>query len=102
MFAAKRLLFDGKIYGIVFIPHQYAESEIEKKQRWISAYFDASYFLMYRQVLQGVAGAISSIQTIQPGVRLQTHTLWHIYYARSTACNPATDSTNGYRHGWGN
>ena len=89
MFAAKRLLFDGKIYGIVFIPHQYAESEIEKKQRWISAYFDASYFLMYRQVLQGVAGAISSIQTIQPDVRLQTNTLFNPALGYGTFIMPA-------------
>ena len=60
---AKRLFIARKIYGIVFLPHDFETRLLNYEQSPVALYADASYFLVYRQVFQqistllGIAGA---------------------------------------------
>lgn len=87
--AAQRLLFDENIYGVIYIPQDYEDCDLQGHQRTISLYLDASYFLMYRQVLEGVAGAISSIKEAQPKISLRSHTLYNPALGYGTFIMPA-------------
>lgn len=89
MQAAKSLLFDYRIHGIIYIPDDYEKLVLQGNQRWISLYLDASYFLMYRQTLLGVSGAISSLKSATPSVVLQSHTLFNPSLGYGTFIMPA-------------
>ena len=71
--SAKRLLFERKIYAIVEIPEQFAAKHLDGHQNSIALYCDASYFLMYRQVFQGVMSVLST----HTSTHIATHTLFN-------------------------
>lgn len=56
---ARRLFFDREIYGIIYIPEDYARKLTGGSQATVSIYCDASYFLMYRQVFQETVSALN-------------------------------------------
>lgn len=105
---AKELFFDRKIYGIVYIPSDYAEKLYGGSQANVAIYVDASYFLMYRQVFQevvtsiGTTGAMVEFQrliakgadipqaqaTTQP-VIYQSHNLFNPYLGYGSFVMPA-------------
>ena len=87
--SAKSLLFERNAYGIVYIPDNYEKLALQGNQRQISLYLDASYFLMYRQVLLGVTSAISSLKSSMPAVVLQSHTLFNPSLGYGTFIMPA-------------
>ena len=51
---AKRDFFDNKIYGIMVIPSDFEQNILRNQQTSVLAYLDASYFMVYRQVLRGI------------------------------------------------
>ncbi|MDE5624111.1 MAG: ABC transporter permease, partial [Alistipes sp.] len=105
---AKRLFFERKIYGIVYIPSDYEEKLLGGQQAVVAIYCDASYFLMYRQVFQevvttiGTTGAMVEFQrliakganipqaqaTTQP-VIYQAHNIFNPYLGYGTFVMPA-------------
>ncbi len=105
---ARRLFYDRKIYGVVYIPSNYAEKLYGGEQAVVAIYCDASYFLMYRQVFQelvtsiGQTGAMVEFQrliakganipqaqaTTQP-VIYQAHNLFNPYLGYGTFVMPA-------------
>ncbi len=105
---AKRLFFDHKIYGVVYIPESYEKDLIGGTQANVSIYCDASYFLMYRQVFQDIVASISTAgamvefqrlvasgvnapqakAAIQP-VIYQSHNLFNPYLGYGTFIMPA-------------
>lgn len=89
---AKQLLLHRKIYGIVEIPSLYERRLLRGEQAVISVYCDASYFLMYRQVFQGVARVISTInnsKTEPQAVLCSSHTLFNPALGYGTFIMPA-------------
>lgn len=52
--SARNALMEGKIGGVLLIPRDFETKVLRGEQATISAYCDASYFLIYRQVLRGV------------------------------------------------
>ncbi len=63
MIDAKAALIEGKIGGILLIPWDFEKKILRGEQTTVSAYCDASYFLIYRQVLRGIyygTGAFSA------------------------------------------
>lgn len=87
--SAKSLLFNRDIYGIVYIPDNYEKLALQGNQRDILLYLDASYFLMYRQVLLGVTSTISALKSTAPAVSLQSHTLFNPALGYGTFIMPA-------------
>jgi len=105
---AKKLFFDRKIYGVVYIPSDYEKKLLGGEQAVVAIYCDASYFLMYRQVFQelvtsiGTTGAMVEFQrliakganipqaqaTTQP-VIYQSHNLFNPYLGYGTFVMPA-------------
>ncbi len=57
---ARRLFFDRKIYGVVYIPSDYEKQLLGGMQATVALYVDASYFLMYRQAFQELTSAIGT------------------------------------------
>lgn len=57
---AKRLFFEHKVYGVVYIPYDYEKQLVGGLQANVSIYCDASYFLMYRQVFQEIVASVST------------------------------------------
>lgn len=51
---AKAALVEGDIGGILLIPADFEKNILRGEQATVSAYCDASYFLIYRQVLKGL------------------------------------------------
>lgn len=60
---ARQLFYDREIYGIVYIPEDYAKKLLNGTQATVAVYCDASYFLMYRQVFQETVGALNDMGT---------------------------------------
>ena len=92
MIEAKELLLNREIFGIVYIPNNYSKALIEGKQAVVSIYCDASYFLMYRQVFQGVVSVISTINrryNTNPAIIYQSHTLFNASLGYGTFIMPA-------------
>lgn len=105
---ARRLFYDRKIYGVVYIPSDYERHLYGGTQAQVAIYCDASYFLMYRQTFQelvsaiGQTGAMVEFQrliakganlpqaqaTVQPVV-YQTHNLFNPYLGYATFLMPA-------------
>ena len=108
MEAAKKLFFDRKIYGVVYIPADFERKLMSGEQACVSVYCDGSYFLMYRQVFQeivstlGYTGAAVEMQrlvaqgvnipqaeaVVQP-VIYQSHNLFNPYLGYGTFIMPA-------------
>lgn len=89
---AKELFYNRKIYGIVYIPKSYETDILQCQQAVVSLYCDASYFLMYRQVFQGVVGVISTFNReigIEPAVDFRSHNLFNPYLGYGTFIMPA-------------
>lgn len=89
---AKNLLYNREIYGIVYIPKSYEVDILRTQQAVVSVYCDASYFLMYRQVLQGVFSVISSTNKelgIAPAIELKSNNLFNPYLGYGTFIMPA-------------
>ena len=55
---AKDLFYARKVYGIVYIPHDYEQKLLGGEQAIVGIYADASYFLMYRQVFSDVVAGL--------------------------------------------
>ncbi len=105
---AKKLFFERKIYGVVYIPSDYEQKLLGGQQAVVGIYCDASYFLMYRQVFQelvttiGKTGAMVEFQrliakganipqaqaTTQP-VIYQAHNIFNPYLGYGTFVMPA-------------
>ena len=71
--SAKKLLLERKIYGIIEIPQSYATEIMRGMQGRVAIYCDASYFLMYRQMFQGVMNAIPTHTSVTTSI----HTLFN-------------------------
>lgn len=65
---ARDQFFRGSVNGIVVIPEDFTKNILRKEQAVVAAYCDASYFLLYRQVLTGVLYAVG---TLSAGVELK-------------------------------
>ena len=65
---AKRQFFNGKISGIMVIPADFDRMIFRGEQVNIAAYCDASYFLVYRQVLTGI---FQSSGTMSAGIEIK-------------------------------
>lgn len=105
---ARKLFFERKIYGVVYIPSDYEQKLLGGQQAVVGIYCDASYFLMYRQVFQelvttiGKTGAMVEFQrliakganipqaqaTTQP-VIYQAHNIFNPYLGYGTFVMPA-------------
>ena len=105
---ARKLFFERKIYGVVYIPSDYEQKLLGGQQAVVAIYCDASYFLMYRQVFQelvtsiGKTGAMVEFQrliakganipqaqaTTQP-VIYQAHNIFNPYLGYGTFVMPA-------------
>lgn len=65
---ARDQFYRGVINGVVVIPEDFTRNIFRGKQATVSAYCDASYFLLYRQILTGV---IYSTSTLSAGVEIK-------------------------------
>ena len=74
---ARRLFYDRKIYGVVYIPSNYAEKLYGGEQAVVAIYCDASYFLI-----------TNPHATTQP-VIYQAHNLFNPYLGYGTFVMPA-------------
>lgn len=65
---AEQLFFARKVHGILLIPHDFERTILRKEQSSVVVYGDASYFLLYQQVMTGVAVATS---TLSAGIEIK-------------------------------
>lgn len=65
---AKQAFFDGEVNGVLVIPEDFTKEVMRGEQAHISVYCDGSYFLHYKQVYQGVA---TSLATLNAGVQVK-------------------------------
>lgn len=65
---AEQLFFTRKVHGILIIPHDFERSILRKEQSSVAVYSDASYFLLYQQVMTGVAVATG---TLSAGIEIK-------------------------------
>lgn len=65
---ARDQFFRGSVNGIVVIPEDFTKHILRKEQAVVAAYCDASYFLLYRQVLTGV---LYTVGTLSAGVEVK-------------------------------
>lgn len=65
---AEQLFFARKVHGILIIPHDFARNILRKEQSSVAVYSDASYFLLYQQVMTGVAVATG---TLSAGIEIK-------------------------------
>jgi len=65
---AKASLIKGDLGGIVFIPKDFEKKILKGEQASISVYSDASYFLIYKQVLSGIYSATG---TFSAGIEIK-------------------------------
>ena len=62
------VFFGRKVHGILIIPHDFERTILRKEQSSVSVYSDASYFLLYQQVMTGVAVATG---TLSAGIEIK-------------------------------
>lgn len=88
---AENLLYRRKVYGIIYIPLNYQTARLRAEQASVALYCDASYFLMYRQVYQGVMSVISMINSRHNSgtVTLRAHTMFNSELGYGTFIMPA-------------
>lgn len=65
---AEQLFFKRKVYGILVIPQGFERKILRKEQATVAAYSDASYFLIYKQILTGIAQASG---TLSAGIEIK-------------------------------
>ena len=65
---AEQLFFARKVHGILIIPHDFERTILRKEQSSVAVYSDASYFLLYQQVMTGVAVATG---TLSAGIEIK-------------------------------
>jgi ABC-2 type transport system permease protein len=65
---AERLFFERKVHGILIIPHDFERKILRKEQATVTAYSDASYFLLYRQIMGGFTQACG---TLSAGIEIK-------------------------------
>jgi len=65
---AKQAFFDGEVQGILVVPEDFTKQVMRGEQAYISVFCDGSYFMHYKQVYQGVA---TSIGTLNAGIQLK-------------------------------
>ena len=65
---AKKLFFEEKVKGILFVERDFNQHIQGKKKAHISVYCDATYFLYYKQVLKG---AVKSGKSLSAGVEIK-------------------------------
>lgn len=65
---AEQLFFARKVHGILIIPHDFERTILRKEQSSVAVYSDASYFLLYQQVMTGVAVASG---TLSAGIEIK-------------------------------
>ena len=68
---AKVSILKGDIGGIVYIPNDFENKVLRGEQASISVYSDASYFLIYKQVLSGI---YHSVGTFSAGIEVKRMT----------------------------
>ena len=69
----RKLLFERKIYGAVYIPADYERSLLGGRQTTVALYSDASYFLIYRQSLEQMVSVLSATGVAVEFNRLEAH-----------------------------
>ena len=65
---AEAEFYRGKIRGIMLIPKDFEKKILRGEQAEVSAYCDASYFLLYKQVFKGASMAVG---TFSAGIELK-------------------------------
>ncbi len=65
---AEDLFYDGEVYGVLLIPENFEKDILNARRTSLTAYCDASYFMLYKQVY---AGAIYSSGTFGAGVEIK-------------------------------
>ena len=65
---AKVSILKGDIGGIVYIPNDFENKVLRGEQASVSVYSDASYFLIYKQVLSGI---YHSVGTFSAGIEVK-------------------------------
>jgi len=65
---AKKLFYNNKIHGIFVVDDNFEKDILSSQQSHISVYCDASYFLLYKQVL---TAATYSVGTLSAGVEIK-------------------------------
>jgi ABC-2 type transport system permease protein len=66
---AARISFEsGETTGIVHIPQNFERNILKNEKAYVSVFTDASYFMIYRQVYQGVAQAAG---TVSAGIEIK-------------------------------
>ena len=65
---AERLFFERKVHGILVIPHDFEHKILRKEKATVTGYSDASYFLLYRQILGGFTQAAG---TLSAGIEIK-------------------------------
>jgi ABC-2 type transport system permease protein len=65
---AEDMFYDGKIYGVLLIPENFEKDIFNARRTSVTAYCDASYFMLYKQVY---AGAVYSSGTFGAGVEIK-------------------------------
>ena len=108
MAEVQRLLYERRIYGAVYIPADYERRLLGGEQAAVGVYCDASYFLVYRQTLEGIVAALTvsgaevelrrlmalgatplrAETTIEP-VIYESHSLFNPYLGYGTFVMPA-------------
>lgn len=63
---AKDLFYDDKVHGIIVIPQDYERKIYRGEQTAVIAYADATYFLIYKQILSG-----ATLVTTTMGVKVE-------------------------------
>ena len=98
---AKALLIKGKVSGIIYIPDTFEKLVLKGEQASISAYSDASSFLIYKQVLSGIYHTVGTFSAGIEIKRLLAHGILpeQAYSARdplSLISFPMFNSMGGY------
>ena len=70
MAQAVRLVQDRSAYGVLLIPEGFERNLLRSRQSPVAVYADASYFLMYQRVMQGVAVPVRQMGAEVEAVRL--------------------------------
>ncbi len=65
---AEQLVREQKAGGILYVPHGFEQTVMRGEQAWVASYADASYLLIYRQVLTGM---LRTAGTLSAGVEIK-------------------------------
>lgn len=105
---ARRLLYDRKAYGVVYIPADYEKQLLAGEQADVAIYCDASYFLIYRVLFEQMVSALtlagaevevqrvvgagvdpSQVRAVVEPLRYESHTLFNPSLGYGTFVMPA-------------